>query len=213
MDDLYKVRKDYSMHVMLESNVHDNPIDQFAHWLKEAQEKDPDDYNAMTLSTIDAHGFPNQRIVLLREFSQKGVVFYTNYASVKGKEIDVDPKVGLNFFWKELERQVRMKGEARKLPAAVSDAYFASRPRENQISAWASEQSVVISSREALEKRLAEIEARFEGVDVPRPPHWGGYQVFPISFEFWQGRPGRLHDRILYRCDADGEWFLERLAP
>jgi pyridoxamine 5'-phosphate oxidase len=151
--------------------------------------------------------------VLLREFSQRGVIFYTNYASVKGREIDADPKVGLNFFWKELERQVRMKGEARKLPAAVSDAYFASRPRENQISAWASEQSVVISSREALEKRLAEIEARFDGIDVPRPPHWGGYEVFPISFEFWQGRPGRLHDRILYRCDADGEWFLERLAP
>lgn len=213
MDELHNVRKDYSMHVLLEGHVYDNPFDQFTKWLEEVRQSGDPDYNAMTLATVDDRGFPNQRVVLLREFSHKGAVFYTNYQSVKGKEIANDPKVGLNFFWKEFERQVRMHGEARKLPAAVSDAYFATRPRENQISAWASEQSTVVSGREELEGRLKEIEERFKGKEVPRPPHWGGYLVFPICFEFWQGRPGRLHDRLVYRCDADGLWFLERLAP
>lgn len=213
MNDLRNVRKDYSMHVLLEGHVYDNPFDQFAKWLEEVRQSGDPDYNAMTLATIDDRGFPNQRIVLLREFSHQGAVFYTNYQSVKGKEIAANPRVGLNFFWKDFERQVRMHGEARKLPDAVSDAYFASRPRENQISAWASEQSTVVSGREELERRLKEIEARFEGKEVSRPPHWGGYSIFPICFEFWQGRPGRLHDRLVYRCDADGTWFLERLAP
>lgn len=213
MDELHNVRKDYSMHVLLEGHVYDNPFDQFTKWLEEVRQSGDPDYNAMTLATVDDRGFPNQRVVLLREFSKQGAVFYTNYLSVKGKEIDKDPKVGLNFFWKEFERQVRMHGEARKLPSDVSDAYFASRPRENQISAWASEQSTVVSGREELERRLTEIEERFQGKEVPRPPHWGGYLVFPIRFEFWQGRPGRLHDRLVYNCDSDGLWFLERLAP
>lgn len=213
MDDLHSVRKDYSMHVLLESHVRKDPFEQFAAWLEEAKQTGDPDYNAMTLTTVDLNGFPNPRIVLLREFSRNGVVFYTNYASSKGKEMDANAKVGLSFFWKDLERQVKMRGEARKLPAEVSDAYFASRPRENQISAWASEQSLVISGREELERRLNEIEERFEGAEVLRPEHWGGYVIHPVSFEFWQGRPGRLHDRLAYRCDADCEWYIERLAP
>lgn len=212
-DDLHSVRKDYSMHVLLESKAEPDPFKQFEQWLSAARETGDPDYNAMTLCTIGERGFPNQRVVLLRKFDRNGVVFYTNYNSTKGREIADDPKVGVNFFWKELERQVRIKGEAHKLPAEISDAYFASRPRESQIGAWASEQSTVIKDRAELEARIAEIESRFKGKPVERPPHWGGYCIHPLNFEFWQGRPGRLHDRILYRCDADGEWFLERLAP
>lgn len=212
-DDLYRVRKDYSMHVLLESHLPQNPVEQFGHWLEDARKVDPEDYNAMCLGTIDQNGFPNQRIVLLRDFSQKGLVFYTNYDSIKGKEIKRNPLIGINFFWKELERQVRIQGEARKISEAESDAYFATRPRESQISAWTSEQSTIIGSREELDKRLSEVEERFKDKEVSRPPYWGGYRVFPIHFEFWQGRPGRLHDRIVYRCGADGEWFMERLAP
>lgn len=213
MEDLGKVRKDYSTHILLESHAYQDPFQQFEEWLQDAKKKDDEDYNAMTLATIEERGFPDQRVVLLRDFSRKGFVFYTNYQSAKGKEISKNPKVGLNFFWKELERQVRVRGEARKLDAKASDAYFASRPRENQIGAWVSEQSTIISSREELAKRMKEIEDRFEGKDVPRPDYWGGYTVFPIYFEFWQGRPGRLHDRLSYRVNADGEWFMERLAP
>lgn len=201
------------MHVLLESTVRRNPFEQFSEWLQEARATGDPDYNAMSLATIDQQGFPNQRIVLLRDFSAKGVVFYTNYESIKGREIEQNPRVGLNFFWKDLERQVRIQGEARKLPTDVSDAYFASRPRESQIGAWASEQSAVISERAELEERIRAIEARFEGQPVPRPVYWGGYSVYPLSFEFWQGRPGRLHDRIRYRCDSDANWFIERLSP
>lgn len=199
--------------MLLESQAYEDPFDQFEQWLEEAKKKDPNEYNAMNLATVGDHGFPNQRIVLLRDLSREGFTFYTNYNSMKGTEIGNDPKVSMNFFWKELERQVRVHGEARKLPAKASDAYFASRPRENQIGAWVSDQSTVISSRDELEQRLKEIEAKYEGKEVDRPPYWGGYQVFPIYFEFWQGRPGRLHDRISYRVDADGIWFQERLAP
>lgn len=213
MDDLHSVRKDYSMHVLLEGHVNENPFKQFERWLEEARLTGDRDYNAMTLATVDHDGFPDQRIVLLRHFDEGGVVFYTNYNSAKGKEIERNPKVGLNFFWKELERQVRMRGVARKLTPKQSDAYFATRPRESQIGAWASEQSTVIKSREELDRRIAEIEERFKNKEVTRPSYWGGYMVFPISFEFWQGRPGRLHDRIRYCCTADGEWFTERLAP
>ncbi|WP_306643919.1 pyridoxamine 5'-phosphate oxidase [Sanyastnella coralliicola] len=213
MKDLGSVRKDYSTHILLESEAHEDPFDQFEKWMEEARTNDPEDYNAMNLATIGDHGFPNQRIVLLREFSREGLVFYTNYNSVKGQEIGQDPKVAINFFWKGLERQIRVKGEARKLPAEVSDAYFASRPRESQLGAWVSDQSTVIKSREELERRMKEIEDKYEGKEVDRPSHWGGYRVFPVYFEFWQGRPGRLHDRLSYRVDADGAWYQERLAP
>lgn len=211
--DLGNVRKDYSTHILLESNAAKDPFDQFGEWLEAAKEVNPLEYNAMTLATKGEHDFPNQRVVLLRDFSREGFVFYTNYGSVKGTEIGADPKVCMNFWWQQLERQIRVRGEARKLPAEVSDAYFASRPRESQIGAWVSEQSSVIKSRAELDERLKEVEARFEGKPVSRPPHWGGFSVFPVYFEFWQGRPGRLHDRLCYRVTADGEWYLERLAP
>lgn len=213
MDDLGNVRKDYSTHILLESHAFEDPFDQFEAWLKEAKTEDPEEYNALHLATVGDRGFPNQRVVLLRDFSRRGFVFYTNYQSVKGKEIAANPKISMSFFWKELERQVRIHGEARKVDAHVSDAYFATRPRESQIGAWVSEQSAVISDRAILEDRLKEVEARFEGKEVTRPPHWGGYTVYPVYFEFWQGRPGRLHDRLTYCVDADGAWFLERLAP
>lgn len=213
MDDLGNVRKDYSTHVLLESTAYKDPFDQFEKWLKEAKESDPEDYNAVTLGTVDEQGFPNQRIVLLRDFSRAGMVFYTNYNSIKGQEIGENPKIGLNFFWKDLERQVRIKGEARKVPASLSDAYFATRPRNSQIGAWVSEQSNVITSRKELDERVAKVEEKFADKPIPRPEYWGGYSVFPIYFEFWQGRPGRLHDRLSYRVTADGEWYLERLAP
>lgn len=213
MKDLGSVRKDYSMQQLLETDAHENPFTQLEHWLQEAEKVDPENFNAMTLSTVDDNGFPNTRVVLLRDLSRRGIVFYTNYQSIKGKEIGVNPKIGVNFFWPELERQVRIRGEARKVEDAVSDAYFATRPRESQIGAWVSEQSMIIASREVLDKRTKEMEERFEGLQVPRPPFWGGYTVFPIYFEFWQGRPGRLHDRLSYRVDADVEWYIERLAP
>lgn len=213
MKDLGSVRKDYSMQQLLETDAHENPFAQLEHWLEEAKKVDPENYNAMTLSTVDDNGFPNTRVVLLRDLSRRGIVFYTNYQSIKGKEIAENPKIGVNFFWPELERQVRIRGEARKVEDAVSDAYFATRPRESQIGAWVSEQSMIIASREVLDKRTKEMEERFEGIEVPRPPFWGGYTVFPIYFEFWQGRTGRLHDRLSYRVDADVEWYIERLAP
>lgn len=213
MKDLGSVRKDYSMQQLLETDAHENPFAQLEHWLQDAEKVDPENFNAMTLSTVDDNGFPNTRVVLLRDLSRRGIVFYTNYQSIKGKEIGVNPKIGVNFFWPELERQVRIRGEARKVEDAVSDAYFATRPRESQIGAWVSEQSMIIASREVLDKRTKEMEERFEGLQVPRPPFWGGYTVFPIYFEFWQGRPGRLHDRLSYRVDADAEWYIERLAP
>lgn len=213
MKDLGSVRKDYSMQQLLETDAHENPFAQLEHWLQDAEKVDPENFNAMTLSTVDDNGFPNTRVVLLRDLSRRGIVFYTNYQSIKGKEIGVNPKIGVNFFWPELERQVRIRGEARKVEDAISDAYFATRPRESQIGAWVSEQSMIIASREVLDKRTKEMEERFEGLQVPRPPFWGGYTVFPIYFEFWQGRPGRLHDRLSYRVDADAEWYIERLAP
>ncbi|MFM1932625.1 MAG: pyridoxamine 5-phosphate oxidase [Bacteroidota bacterium] len=213
MKDLGSVRKDYSTHLLLESDVHEDPFVQLERWMEDARKVDPDNYNAMTLSTVDEHGFPNTRIVLLRDLSRKGITFYTNYRSIKAKEIAHNAKIGINFFWPELERQVRLRGEARFLDAAESDAYFASRPRESQIGAWVSEQSTIISNRQVLEDRFAEVESRFKDQPVPRPPHWGGYTMYPIYFEFWQGRPGRLHDRLSYRVDADAQWYIERLAP
>ena len=166
----------------------------------------------MSLNTNSPDGFPSSRIVLLREFTEEGFVFYTNYNSAKGKELEQNHNVSLNFFWRELEKQVRVKGTAVKVSSDVSNVYFSSRPRKSQIGAWVSNQSEVIQSRETLIRKNEELEEAFKGKEVTRPPHWGGYLVIPNCFEFWQGRSGRLHDRLKF-SEKDSLWSADRLSP
>lgn len=206
------LRINYSKSVLDESKVDKNPLLQFDYWLKEAITAKVAEPNAMTISTVDALGFPGSRIVLLRGISEQGFKFYTNYHSSKGHDIEQNPKVALNFFWPDLERQVRVYGIIERLDESESDAYFASRPRESQIGAWTSNQSEVIQSREELEAREKKYTQEFDGREVPRPEHWGGYLIKPVKVEFWQGRPSRLHDRLLYSLEG-GDWKIERLAP
>ncbi len=188
-----------------------NPFALFEAWMGEAIKAALPEPNAMTLATVGKNNFPGARVVLLRSFDKRGFSFFTNYNSVKAKELS-QKKACLNFFWIELGRQVKIKGTVVKVPARESDDYFKSRPRESQIGAWASPQSEVIAGRHFLEERFAFYEKKFEGKLVPRPPHWGGYLVVPVSIEFWQGRPNRLHDRLLYVKQKSG-WKRMRLAP
>jgi pyridoxamine 5'-phosphate oxidase len=213
MVDLSKVRKDYSASILMEQEVAENPVHQLQAWLADAQKADSLDYNTMTLCTISDGQIPNTRIVLLRGANEHGLSFFTNYESEKGKEIAKNPLVGVNFFWKELQRQVRIHGKVEKLSPADSDSYFASRPRESQIGAWASHQSAPIEGRIVLEDRFKELTKQHEGKEVPRPPFWGGYLIMPFYFEFWQGRASRLHDRLVYRIAADATWYVERVSP
>lgn len=210
---LAKLRKDYGLMGLSEKDLYPEPIKQFEKWFTESANAGILEPNAFTLSTVSAVGIPTSRIVLLRNFDARGFTFYSNYESKKGSDIQANSNVSMNFFWPDLERQIRITGTAEKLSRMESMDYFKSRPRLSQIGAWASEQSQPLASREILETKIAEIEKRFEGKDVEIPPFWGGYCVVPNSIEFWQGRPGRLHDRLRYTKQEDGTWIIERLNP
>jgi pyridoxamine 5'-phosphate oxidase len=207
------IRKDYKLRSLLEKDVDTNAIRQFDKWWQEAIHSEIDEVNAMTLATASADGIPAARIVLLKGYDERGFVFFTNYDSFKGLQLTENPRACLVFFWKELERQVRITGRVEKVSAEESDIYFNSRPEGSRIGAWASPQSQVIESREWLEEREKTLVKDFTGKPLSRPAHWGGYRVKPINIEFWQGRPSRLHDRIQYALQGDNSWKIERLAP
>jgi len=210
--DVADLRREYALATLDESGVARDPVAQFARWFDQALAAKAADANAMALATIGADGRPTLRIVLLKDYGPDGFVFYTNQSSRKGAELAHNPATALNFYWPELERQVRIEGRASRVSADEADRYFATRPRGSQLAAWASPQSEPVSGRQELEARLAEVAKRFAGAEVSRPPHWGGYRVRPDLVEFWQGRESRLHDRIRYRL-IDSRWIIERLAP
>jgi pyridoxamine 5'-phosphate oxidase len=210
---LAEMRKEYARHGLLEAEAGDDPLALFRHWFDQALAAGLAEPNAVTLATASPEGRPASRVVLLKHLDERGFVFFTNYESRKGRELTANPAAALTFFWAELERQVRVEGRAERTTDAESDGYFQSRPRGSRLGAWASRQSEVIASREPLDRELQRLEALYEGRDVPRPPHWGGFRVVPELVEFWQGRPNRLHDRLAYRRQPDGSWRRERLSP
>jgi pyridoxamine 5'-phosphate oxidase len=210
--DLADFRKEYSEVGLHRKDLQEEPVGQFAEWFSQAVECGLHEPNAMTLATVDADGMPLQRTVLLKYFDAQGFVFFTNYASRKARQIEVNPHVCLLFPWIPMERQVVIQGRAEKISTAESLRYFASRPRESQIGAWVSNQSETITSRKFLMQKLAEIREKFSHGEIPLPSFWGGYRVVPTAIEFWQGGPARLHDRFLYRKQAEA-WEIERLAP
>lgn len=207
-----RLRKNYSQRELLENEIKKDPVQQFQQWWDDAVAAEIEEPNAMTLATTSMDAVPSARIVLMKDFSVQGFVFFTNYNSYKGRQLSENPKACLLFFWKELERQVRITGLVVKLDAKESDAYFLSRPEASQLGAWASPQSQVIENRKWLDEQFQKKEKELKG-SLQRPPHWGGYVVKPVIIEFWQGRPNRLHDRIQYTLQDDGSWIIERLAP
>ncbi len=206
------LRKEYTRAGLTESDVAPDPVEQFRRWFDEALEADLHEPNAFVLATATRDGLPSARVVLLKGLDERGFVFYTNYEGRKGRELEDNPRAALLFCWGELERQVRIEGTVSRVSEEESDAYYASRPRGSRLGAWASEQSRVVEGREVLESRIGDLEAEYEGREVPRPPFWGGYRVEPEAIEFWQGRENRLHDRIVYRRES-GSWKTERLQP
>lgn len=214
MKDLSNYRKAYTKSELLESNVPENPMELFQHWFHEIEKHfSVDEPNAMTIATIGLDGFPKSRVVLLKKFTYEGFIFYTNYDSEKGKAIANNSNVCLSFFWHTAERQIIIKGKAEKIAPNLSDGYFESRPVGSQLGALASNQSEVVEDRTILDNRLKALEKEYEGREVKRPENWGGYIVKPIAIEFWQGRPSRMHDRLLYTLESDFNWKLKRLSP
>jgi pyridoxamine 5'-phosphate oxidase len=209
---LSDVRRVYAMGGLQEEDLAPGPIEQFQRWLALAAEADPNDYTSMTLATADREGRPSARIVLLKGCDERGFVFYSNYQSRKGREMEENPFVALLLYWPAFERQVRIEGRVEKTSREESEAYYRTRPRGSRLGAWASRQSTVIGGRAELEEQVRALEERFPD-DIPLPDDWGGFRVVPERIEFWQGRPDRLHDRLRYRRLPDGSWTIERLSP
>ncbi|MDE3741229.1 pyridoxamine 5'-phosphate oxidase [Maribacter polysaccharolyticus] len=212
--DLSNYRKSYEKSELTEEAISDNPMELFQKWFYEVEASNTvDEANTMTVSTIGLDGFPKNRVVLLKRYTYEGFIFYTNYESEKGRAIAANPKVCISFFWHSMERQVIIKGTAEKISGNLSDGYFESRPEGSKLGAIVSHQSEVIPSRKVLEDGLKGLQEQYTGKEIPRPDYWGGYLVRPVSIEFWQGRPNRLHDRIRFSLQEDYDWKIERLAP
>ena len=212
--DLSNYRKNYKKSELTKASVPENPMELFQKWFYEVEEYgDVEEANTMTISTIGLDDFPKSRVVLLKRFTWEGFLFYTNYESEKGEAIAANPKICLSFFWYGMERQIIIKGVAEKTPENISDGYFESRPDGSKLGAWASRQSKVVSSRDELDDSLHSYEKKYKNKEIPRPKYWGGYLVKPVSIEFWQGRPNRMHDRIQYNLQENFDWKIERLAP
>jgi pyridoxamine 5'-phosphate oxidase len=208
-----QLREDFIKGELNEKDIAPNPFQQFEKWMKEAVEANVLETQAMQLATVNRQGFPSSRTVYLREYNNHQFIFYTNFESRKGNELAENNRAACLFFWPELERQIRIEGSIKKASDKVSDAYFNARPRESQISAWASPQSQLLKSRGELEERIAMLEKQFEGKPIPRPDFWGGYVLTAHYYEFWQGRKSRRHDRLVYEQDAQYNWQIQRLAP
>jgi pyridoxamine 5'-phosphate oxidase len=213
MDHISDLREDYTKHALRATDLSADPFAQFEQWFQQAEECEVQEPNAMCLATVRADGQPSTRVVLLKAFSNKGLVFYTNYESRKASELEANPKVAANFLWLPLQRQVNVTGRVERVSKVEALKYFISRPLASRLGAWSSPQSQVITSRQILEAKLDQMKRKFANGEVPLPDHWGGYRIVPETFEFWQGGSGRLHDRFMYRLDESGKWSPERLAP